>query len=241
MREAPQASRGREALWRPAGLTLAATGLTLAAAGLTLAALAACAAPDTNKESDDSSLDPSDERQPSAQTLYSMSRIMVSRGKDGEAEVVLAKLIADHPRFMASYADLSELYLRNDRPDSAVEVLKAGVSIAPEDAVLLNNLGMCRLMQGRYEEALDSFTAAAAGVPKDARARANMAVALGMLGRLDESLAVYRQLVPEADAHYNLGVLCEARQDWTRAEQEYEIAENMRSGRGSSGVSSTKP
>jgi Flp pilus assembly protein TadD len=123
---------------------------------------------------------------------------------------------------------LSELYLRNDRPDSAVEVLKAGVAIAPEDAVLLNNLGMCRLMQARYEEALDHFTAAAAGVPKDVRARANMAVALGMLGRLDESLAIYQQLMSDSDAHYNLGVLCEARKDWTRAEQEYAIAEDLR-------------
>lgn len=213
MREAPQASRYGSALRR--------------AAVLALALLAACASADT-KESDDSSFDPKGQLEPSAQTLYSMSRIMVARGKDGEAEVVLAKLIADYPRYMPPYADLSELYLRNDRPDSAVEVLKAGVGIAPEDAVLLNNLGMCRLMQGRYEEALDHFTSAAAGVPKDVRARANMAVALGMLGRLDESLAIYQQLMPEADAHFNLGVLCEARKDYTRAEQEYEIAENLR-------------
>ncbi|MFN0008447.1 MAG: tetratricopeptide repeat protein [Planctomycetota bacterium] len=195
---------------------------------LALALLAACASADTKDSADESSFDPNGELAPSAQTLYSMSRIMVARGKDGEAEVVLAKLIADHPRYMPPYADLSELYLRNDRPDSAVEVLKAGIAVAPKDAVLLNNLGMCRLMQGRYEEALDQFTAAAAGVPKDARARANMAVALGMLGRLDESLAVYKQLMSEADAHYNLGVLCEARQDPTRAQQEYEIAEKLR-------------
>lgn len=214
MREAPKTSRSSRALRRTAVLALAL--------------LAACASADTNEESDDSAFDPKGELEPSAQTLYSMSRIMVARGKDGEAEVVLAKLIADHPRYLPPYADLSELYLRNDRPDSAVEVLKAGVAIAPEDAVLLNNLGMCRLMQGRYEEALDQFTAAAAGVPKDARARANMAVALGMLGRLDESLSVYQQLMSEADAHYNLAVLCEARKDFTRAEQEYEIAENLR-------------
>lgn len=196
---------------------------------LALVALAACASQNT-KEDAGETFDPSGDRRPSEQTLYSMSKILMSRGKDAEAETVLAKLIADHPRFMPAYADLSELYMRNDRPDSAVEVLKTGIEIAPEDAVLLNNLGMCRLMQERYEEALDHFTAAAAGVPKDARARANMAVALGMLGRLDESLALYLQLVPEADAHYNLGVLCEARQDSERAAKEYAIAEKIRPG-----------
>jgi protein O-GlcNAc transferase len=194
---------------------------------LALVALVACTMPQPKSESADASADPSNERQPSAETLYSMSRIMASRGKDGEAEVVLTKLIAEHPRFMPAYEDLSELYLRNNRTDSAVEVLKAGIAIAPEDAVLLNNLGMCRMLQGRYEEALDSLTAAAAGVPKDARARANMAVALGMLGRLDECLAIYLQIVPEGEAHYNLAVLCEARKDTQRAEQEYAIAESL--------------
>lgn len=200
-------------------------------AALALVSLTACVTQDTRAEAGDQSAEPSGDRAPSAQTLYSMSKIMVSRGKDPEAEAVLAKLIADHPRFMPAYADLSELYMRNDRPDSAVEVLQAGVKVAPEDALMLNNLGICLLMQGRYEEALDRFTAATTGVPKDARARANMAVALGMLGRLDESLAIYMQLVSPADAHYNLGVLCEARKDSARAAEEFEIAESLRSGR----------
>lgn len=209
-------------------------------ASLALLTLAACVSHDTKAESGDQASEPSSDRAPSAQTLYSMSKIMVARGKDPEAEAVLAKLIADHPRFMPAYADLSELYMRNDRPDSAVEVLQAGVKVAPEDALLLNNLGICLLMQGRYEEALDSFTAAATGVPKDARARANMAVALGMLGRLDESLAIYMQLVSAADAHYNLGVLCEARKDTVRAAEEFEIAESLRSGRRPTRASSPK-
>lgn len=221
MRAAPRASRGRAGLRRVAGLALAS--------------LAACVS--SSSQPDESAVDTSGERQPSAQTLHSMARIMMSRGQDGEAEVTLNKLIADHPRYMAAYADLSELYIRNRRSDSAVEVLKAGIALAPEDAVLLNNLGMCRLMEERYEEALDHFTAAAAGVPKDIRARANMAVALGMLGRLDESLALYLQLVPEGDAHYNLAVLCEARQDWARAEQEYAIAEKLGSVAGPKGSS----
>jgi Flp pilus assembly protein TadD len=199
-------------------------------AALALAALAACAS-QASKDGSGDGFDPNGERRPSAQTLYSMSKIMVSRGKDAEAEAVLSKLVADHPTFMPAYADLSELYMRNARPDSAAEVLKVGIGAAPEDAVLLNNLGMCRLMQGRYEEALDHFTAAAAGVPKDARARANMAVALGMLGRLEESLSLYLQLVPEADAHFNLGVLCEARQDPDGAAREFAIAEAIRSKR----------
>lgn len=191
-----------------------------------LLALAACSSEPKKREAPED-FDPSGGRKPSARTLYSMSKVMIAQSKDSEAEAILTKLVADHPDFMPAYTDLAELYMRNDRPDSAAEVLKRGVEVAPQDAVLQNNLGMCLMMQGRYEEALDSFTAASTGVPKDARTRGNMAAALGMLGRLDEALALYLQLVPAGDAHYNLAVLCEARNDHARAEEEYRIAEQL--------------
>jgi len=172
-------------------------------------------------------LDASAPRPPKANTLYSMARIMVSRSRDADAETILAKLIAEHPDFLPAYADLAELYLRHDHPDSAVLVLESGLQVAPKDAVLWNDVGMCRLQQKRYEDAVDGFTKAAAGVPHDARSRANLAVALGMLGRLEESLAVYLQVVSPAEAHHNLGVLCQARGDAARAEQEYAAAEAL--------------
>jgi tetratricopeptide (TPR) repeat protein len=167
------------------------------------------------------------DRTPNAKTLYSMSKIMVSRSKDGEAESILSKLIHEHPDFMPAYEDLAELYLRHDRIDSAIEVLKSGVKSSPQDAVLWNNLGMCRMVQKQYGEALTCFTNAAAGEPRDARSRANLAVALGMLGRYDESLALYLQILSPAEAHHNLGVLCEARKDNTRALQEFATSESL--------------
>ena len=93
--------------------------------------------------------------------------------------------------------------------------------------MIQNNLGMCRLLQKRYEDALECFSAAAAGEPADARARANMAVALGMLGRMEEALAIYLQLVSPAEAHYNLGVLYEARGEPERARQEFATADSL--------------
>jgi Flp pilus assembly protein TadD len=190
-------------------------------AALLFAALASCAsdAPSSRPVNGD--------RTPNAKTLYSMSKIMVSRSKDGEAESILSKLIREHPDFMPAYEDLAELYLRHDRMDSAIEVLKSGVKSSPRDAVLWNNLGMCRMLQKQYTEALSCFTSAAAGEPRDARSRGNLAVALGMLGRYDESLAVYLQILSPAEAHHNLGVLCEARKDGARALQEFATSESL--------------
>jgi tetratricopeptide (TPR) repeat protein len=152
---------------------------------------------------------------------------MSSRGRYADAEIILTKVIAQHPDFMPAYGDLAEIYVNRERIESAVEVLLAGIGRAPQDAVLQNNLGMCRLIQKRYEDALEAFTAAAAGVPRDTRSRANMAVALGMLGRYEESLAVYLQILPPADAHYNLAILCEAKKDEARAQLEHSTAEAL--------------
>lgn len=189
-------------------------------------ALGACAS-DGGASKAKGEVDTSGKRPPNANTLYSMSKILISRSQDAEAEAILAKLIREHADYLPAYQELSELYLRHDRVDGAVDVLSSGVKNAPKDAVLWNNLGMCRMLQKRYEEALEGFSKAAAGVPQDARSRANLAVALGMLGRYDESLALYLQVVPPAEAHHNLGVLCEARKDDARALREFATAESL--------------
>ena len=72
-----------------------------------------------------------------------------------------------------------------------------------------------------YKRALEFFTKAAAADPDNARYRANMAMSVGMLGRYDEALTLYMQILSPADAHFNLGVICEARDDLDRAFEEY--------------------
>ena len=90
--------------------------------------------------------------------------------------------------------------------------------------MLLNNLGMCELERGAPERAVEQFASAVAASPGDARYRANMALALGLAGRMDEALALYLQVVSEADAHDNLAVVAEARGDAKRAEIERQAA-----------------
>jgi Flp pilus assembly protein TadD len=206
--------------------------LRLGVVGAIVVALAACTTtePDHSKAPQVGVVEASGisgDKAPNEQTLYSMAKLLSARGRDADAEVIQRKLIAQHPEFMPAYADLAEGYVRRERIESAVEVLRAGIQRVPADAVLQNDLGMCRLLQHRYEDALDAFTAAAAGVPPDTRARANMAVALGMLGRFDESLAIYLQILPPSDAHYNVAVLSEARKDQQRARLEYATADAL--------------
>jgi tetratricopeptide (TPR) repeat protein len=71
------------------------------------------------------------------------------------------------------------------------------------------------------------FMRAAEAAPENARYRANMATALGLLGRYEEALALFEQVVPPADAHRNLAVLCEARNDMSRAAEARRRADGL--------------
>jgi len=148
---------------------------------------------------------------PTARTLYAMSRILASQGKEEQSELVLLRLVAEYPGFTPAYCDLAEIRLRQDSLEEAARVVSKALEIAPEDPIVLNNAGVCALLQGDYEAALDNFSMAAEIMPREPRYRANMALAMGMMGRYDESLALYKELLRTKDAEYNLTVIREIR------------------------------
>jgi len=166
-------------------------------------------------------------RPPTANTLYSMARIVRAQGKEGVYRFVLQRIIRDHPTFLPAYCDLAELEARQSRFDAAMETLAAGLRVSPGDPILINDTGMCLLLMQAYEKSLEYFLKATTINPDDASYRANMAVALGMMGRYDESLSLYKQVVPASEAHHNLGVISSARKDLERAEKEFARAREL--------------
>jgi len=160
-------------------------------------------------------------RPPTAETLFRMGRIFAAQGKDDEAYAVFRNTIARYPKYLPAYSELAQLQIRQRKVGGAIVTLQDGLKHGEEDAVLHNDLGMCHVMTGDYEKATASFAQAAALNPDDARYKANQGMALGMAGRYDESLSVYEEVLPPAEAHYNLAVVCEARNDLDRANEEY--------------------
>jgi len=166
-------------------------------------------------------------RPAAAPTLFAMARMLINQGRVAEAELVLRRAIEQDPRFVPAYLELSEMALRRERVGDAAQILTAALEIAPKDGRLLNNLGMCWLLRGEHELALDAFVKAAGAMPDDARPRANAATALGLMGRYEESFAAFSQVMSPAEAHFNVAILCEARNDRVRADQEFAAAEAL--------------
>ncbi|HEV2294158.1 MAG TPA: tetratricopeptide repeat protein [Tepidisphaeraceae bacterium] len=168
---------------------------------------------DHAREMDDAAFAAGANKAPSQDTLYALARILATQGRDAECEYVLTRILQAHPEYLPAYADLGELYLRGNRLEDATTILSDGLSRAPQDPVLLNNMGMCSFLEAEYERALEAFTAAAAAAPRDPAYRANRAAALGMLGRDKEARSVYQSVLdsPEDVAH-NIAVLRAARE-----------------------------
>lgn len=158
-------------------------------------------------------------RPPTIKTQYATAKILANQGRNVECEQILATIIRDSPSFMAAYALMAQVQVRQRKLDEAVRTLRAGLAQSPNDGVLLNNLGMCRMMKADFQGALEAYTQAAAAEPDNARYRANMAAMLGMLGRYEEALSLYEQILSPADAHHNLAILHDARRSILSGEQ----------------------
>ena len=150
------------------------------------------------------------DRPPSARTLYAMAEILAAQGKDNECEFVLRRCVGQYPSFTPAYNSLAEVRMRQGRIHQAADTLLKALAIRPQDPILLNNLGMCYLVQKHNEEALNCFTRAAGLVPESQKYRANMAAALGLLGRHEEAFALLQQVLPREQARNNADVLREA-------------------------------
>ncbi len=127
-----------------------------------------------------------------------MAEILATQGKEAQCEFVLRRCVQEHPRFTPAYNSLAELQMRQGRVHEAVAVLSKALEIRPKDPVLLNNLGMCFLIQKEYIKALDQFTQAAGLVPESEKYRANMATSLGLMGRFERYLVLAPSLILSA-------------------------------------------
>lgn len=196
--------------------------LALVAALVLLPVVAGCKTQTERVSKSDSSLpttnpaardgfDAAANRPPTPHTLYALAKILASQERYTESLNLLRGIIADQPNYVPAYNAMAEVQLRTGQTNQAVTTLNAGLKRAPNDAVLLNNLGMVWFLQERYDTALPYFEHAAAVSPEVAMYRANRAASLGMLGRTREANDIYRTIMSPAAADENIDILNKAR------------------------------
>lgn len=181
------------------------------------------------------------DRPASPRTLYAMSRVMAGQGRQDEQAALLRRAIQQQKEFLPAYNDLAQLYLSRHDPKAALATLQKALEVAPNDPVVVNNAGMCHLFMRDYPAALERFNQAARLAPRQGKYRANAALALSMLGRYDEAMELYKQVLPPSKAHYNLGVMHQARKELLEALREYDQARQLESASAAAALDTPAP
>lgn len=116
----------------------------------------------------------------------------------------LQHLIALKPDSAQGYNALGYSFAdRNMRLDEAEKLIDKAVSLAPDDAAILDSKGWLLFRQGKLPEALQVLQRAFAKLP-DGEIAAHLGEVMWALGRRDEALAVWREA---AKAHPTTEVL----------------------------------
>ena len=78
--------------------------------------------------------------------------------------------------------------------------------VRPDEATLLNNLGLAYYLLGRYEDAVKSFQRALLTGSAQPKIHNNLGLALAKLNRYHDALESFRRGSNEEEAYNNLGV-----------------------------------
>lgn len=127
------------------------------------------------------------------------------------------RVIAADPHMTVAYHRLGVVYQKAKRPSEAARAFQNGIDADPENASFHNNLGFCRLQEGRYDSAEKSFRTALAISPTFRRARMNLAITLARTNRLGESIDEFSQVLPAEEAYYNVAVIRLRLNDYAKA------------------------
>lgn len=118
----------------------------------------------------------------SVRTLQMTVRVLAAKGDTAGAAQVARKMLLEHPNSVASYSEPAELMVMAGQYQDAVALLSRGLEVTPNHALLLNNRGLCHMLQGDLKRATMDFQAAHDADRRDADYIGNLALAHALAG-----------------------------------------------------------
>jgi len=137
--------------------------------------------------------------------LSGMGRAMVKAERATEALPVLDRAIVQAPWDVKAWnARGVALDMQNRHPE-AQSSYRAGLGIEPDNAVLLNNLGLSLALAGRVDEAIALLEPAAA-TGNDPRTRQTLSLVYGLKGEDERAADIAREDLSEDGVEQNMRV-----------------------------------
>jgi Flp pilus assembly protein TadD len=116
---------------------------------------------------------------------------------------------------------------RLGRHQQAREYYERALSVAPQNARVLNNLGHSFYLDDRYKDALSRLKTAARLAPTDTQVAGNLALVYGRLGKYDEAFKQFKRAGGEFYARTNTAALLAAAGRDRDAIKHYEAARKL--------------
>lgn len=102
----------------------------------------------------------------SPETLQLTARVLASKGNTEQAGFLIDRMARDYPDNLGTYTEGAEVLLIQGRVREATEWLERGLARFPNNPILRNDRGMCRLLEANLPAATADFEAAYATDPE---------------------------------------------------------------------------
>ncbi len=137
----------------------------------------------------------------------SQGRALLANGYTNEAVAELSVAAVTGPDLVEANNLLGLAYDRRGQHKQAREFYERALSVEPQNAQVLNNLGHSLYLDDRYADALARLKDAARLAPADARVAGNLALVYGRLGKYDEAFKQFKRAGSEFYARTSTAVL----------------------------------
>ncbi|TWT40308.1 lipoprotein NlpI [Phycisphaerae bacterium RAS1] len=159
-----------------------------------------------------------------ASTYFAHGHLIERQGDLKGAAEQYRKALEISPKFLSARNRLGMVLNALGQHAEASAEFRHAVADNANQAHLHNNLGFSLLLEGDYEGARAALGRALELNPGFRRARMNHALALAHLGHDEEALAEFLQVVPPADANFNLATMQASKGRYAEAARSLEAA-----------------
>jgi len=153
----------------------------------------------------------------SPDTMQLTARVLAAKGKTEQAGYLIERMYQQYPDNLGTYSEGAEVLLIEGRIADAIEWIDRGLVRFPDNPILLNNRGLCHLLDADLAAADKDFKAAYAKDPSDADYVSNLALTRALSGDDAEARRLWERVIPQADVDSNMKMAIAARPKFSKS------------------------